>query len=64
MKCPLCVDGVLGLCGREPVFCATCDGEGVLYTLPVGKPYVEAVADSEGAGSHGMKCEVHAEAIK
>lgn len=64
MKCPFCLDGVLGLCGREPVFCGNCDGEGVVYTLPVGKPYVEAAAGDEGRCGHGMKCEVHAEAIK
>ena len=64
MKCSAgCIDGVLGLCGREPVFCGNCDGEGVMYTLPVGKPYVEA-ADTEGTGGPGLKCGVHAEAVR
>jgi len=51
VKCSLCVDGVLGIVGSEPVFCGNCDGEGVVYTLPVGKPYVEDVGDSRRRSS-------------
>lgn len=63
MKCPLCVDGVLGLAGSEVVYCGNCDGEGILLSLPYAKPYVEEAIDTEGAGGHGVKCEVHAEAL-
>lgn len=46
MKCPLCVDGVLGIVHAdgqvpEPLFCQECRGEGVVTSLAEGTPYIE-----------------------